>query len=547
MRLACTKSGTKMLVAALAAVTAMTMSGCSSSEDSTSPKKSSFGAVGSGDIPELKVALGAGGRSLDPAHAYDGTSSLINNEVLEGLLTYEPDGELVPRLAKSWKEASPTSYVYDLRPGVEFSDGSPLTAEDAVFSIERQMDPKVASEYSSYFGSVKSVAATGDLQVTVTLKAADPYWKYVPGFAWPVVQKKFVEAHPKDLGTPSAMTIGTGPYVTKKFSPTTGATLVRNESYWGDKPAAKTITYVVIADPEARRLAMQSGDVDATWSVPLSQSSSWDSISQINVGYVSGTASSFYSFDVTKAPFDDVHLRKAISYAVDREGIAKAIFKGRADPLVTPLPKSVWSGVLAADEVNKLYADLPDYAFDLKKAKAELSKSRYADGLEITLPVVTGTDDVKVAETLKENLKSLGITLTIKPVSSADWFGAIYSHDDLGMQAMRLASDYPDPYAWTKVLMNKEQAKANGFNTSDYYNAETEKLLQIQASSTEVAERTRAAEGLMKAAADDAAYVGIIAPQQGFALSQKLAYDGALSQWTQLFGDWVGRIKPAAK
>lgn len=502
-------------------------------------------AAADGQIQNLRVALGAGVRSLDPMKAFDGVSLLVNNHLYESLLAFDASGQLVGLLAESWEETSPTTYVYTVRDGVRFWDGAPLTAEDVAYSLERQLDPANASELLRLLGNVAGVDVTGDREVTVTLRKADPSWQYNPVIAWPIVQKAHTEANATDLGSPSNPAMGTGPYTVETHSSATGTTIVRNNDYWGSEHAVQRVEFSVINDPEARRLAAQSGAIDVTWDAPLSQSDRWDSIDGFNMVYPPTPITTFFSFDTQNKPFDDVHFRRAISYAVDREGLAQAIFNSRAVPTSSIVTPMMWGDSADETTVNQCYDAMPDYSFDLDKAREELAKSSTPEGAKIKIGVVEGRDEVDIAQTLAQNLKQIGVELEVDTAPYAEWLATLNSGEDLGMQAVRSGAGYPDPYAQSSQMLG--DPKADGvLNPSKYSTAETLALLNGDIVSSDPKKRANANCDLLTAAAEDAAYAGVVETPRPFAISDDYTYDGQVSYWVGQTGDWLQHIKPAA-
>nr|BFD96000.1 hypothetical protein KitaXyl93_73600 [Kitasatospora sp. Xyl93] len=182
-------------------------------------------ATAAGDPDTLTMATTSPPNVLDIAHGFTGPCTLVQFAVLESPVTRDENGKVVPQLAQSWTEPDPVTYVFKLRQGVVFSDGSPMTAEDVAFSLERHTDPKVASEAASMVAAVESVRATGPDEVTVVLKAPTQTFLSNVAVMWQVVPKKLAAAHPQDLGTPASPTLGTGPYKVTRFSGTEGITL----------------------------------------------------------------------------------------------------------------------------------------------------------------------------------------------------------------------------------------------------------------------------------------------------------------------------------
>ena len=187
-------------------------------------------------------------------------------------------------LAASVSNPEPTVWVYKIRPGVKFHDGSTLTAEDVAFSMNWHMVKANGSEFTLFYTSVKEITATGPLEVTVTLHEPDNLWPYTPAHTAGLVQKKaYLESAGKNAGTPGHLPIGTGPFKITAFTPSQSIDLVRNDSYWGRKPTVEHVHLQTIADPSTRLLAIRSGTVNGTYDVDFSQVSRWKDLSNVRL------------------------------------------------------------------------------------------------------------------------------------------------------------------------------------------------------------------------------------------------------------------------
>ena len=218
----------------------------------------------------------------------------------------------------------PTTYVYKVRQGVRFWDGTPLTAEDIAFAIERHRDPKLASLLAGTTLEVDSVTVTGDHEVTVKLSNPTVSWQY-QGIYMLVYPKKLIKKLGKDFGAPGKEFMGTGPYKLTAFR--AGGTLdfVANDDYWGQKPFAKKLTVQgSITDAQTALLAMRAGAADGTDGVSAFTLRDWKKIPDLTITSKPDNAPLIASFDLDAKPWDDVHVRRAFAYALDREGLFHA-------------------------------------------------------------------------------------------------------------------------------------------------------------------------------------------------------------------------------
>jgi len=499
------------------------------------------GSTGAGTIEEVTWALPDLPDVLHVPHDWTTYSGAVMSLVEEGTLAFGDDLSLQPAVAETWEAVDPTTYVFTLRDGVTFHDGSPLTAEDVVFTIEWNMDKTNASQLAAFFASVESVEATADNEVTVTLSKPDAQFQYsmahMSGF---IMNKAQLESSGETFGTPDVLPLGTGPYELVEFVPDDHVTLERYEDYWGEPGAAQRIVIRQIPDSQTRLLAMQSGEIDGTFDVPISEVDQWEGLDDVTV--ITAPSNGVYQLilDQETPPFDDLHVRKAIAYAVDREGIVQAVLNGKGAPALAINPPGIWGGVLDEASVDSFYETLPTYQFDLDAAEAELAQSSVPDGFEFSIPV-PNTDPVAINSFLaiSETLAQIGITMNVQQVDPGEWLDVYFAHEDLGAQFMAYFPDYADPANYPYLFYYSGNAVANGLNGSNYRNDDVDALIDTALQSNDTAERADALEQVIAQANEDVATVPIHWPDSAMAISSDLRLDGYNAFWYNI--PWASR------
>jgi len=499
------------------------------------------GSTGAGTIEEVTWALPDLPDVLLVPHDWTTYSGAVMSLVEEGTLAFGDDLSLQPAVAETWEAVDPTTYVFTLRDGVTFHDGSPLTAEDVVFTIEWNMDKTNASQLAAFFASVESVEATADNEVTVTLSKPDAQFQYsmahMSGF---IMNKAQLESSGETFGTPDVLPLGTGPYELVEFVPDDHVTLERYEDYWGEPGAAQRIVIRQIPDSQTRLLAMQSGEIDGTFDVPISEVDQWEGLDDVTV--ITAPSNGVYQLilDQETPPFDDLHVRKAIAYAVDREGIVQAVLNGKGAPALAINPPGIWGGVLDEASVDSFYETLPTYQFDLDAAEAELAQSSVPDGFEFSIPV-PNTDPVAINSFLaiSETLAQIGITMNVQQVDPGEWLDVYFAHEDLGAQFMAYFPDYADPANYPYLFYYSGNAVANGLNGSNYRNDDVDALIDTALQSNDTAERADALEQVIAQANEDVATVPIHWPDSAMAISSDLRLDGYNAFWYNI--PWASR------
>jgi peptide/nickel transport system substrate-binding protein len=514
----------------LASVVSLVAAACSGDEGGGGEQT---GSTGGGDIEEVTWALPDLGDVLLVPHDWTTYAGAIMSLVEEGMLSFGDDLSLQPATAESWEAVDPVTYVFTLRDGVTFHDGSPLTPDDVVYTIEWNMNPDNASQLAAFFGSVDSIEATGDNEVTVTLTKPDAQFAYsmahMAGF---IMNKAQLESAGEAFGTPDVLPLGTGPYKLVEFVPDDHITLDRYDDYWGEQGPAKRIVIRSIPDSQTRLLAMQNGDIDGTFDVPISEVDQWEGLDGVTV--ITAPSNGVYQLvlDEETPPFDDLHVRKAIAYSIDREGIVQAVLNGKGAPALAINPPGIWGGVLDEASVNAFYETIPTYAFDLEAARTELAQSPVPDGFEFSVNV-PNTDPVAINTFLAiaETLTQIGITMNVQQVDPGEWLDVYFGHEDLGAQFMAYFPDYADPANYPYLFYYGGNAVANGLNGSNYKNPEVDALIEQALQESDPAVRADALEQVIMQAAEDVATVPIHWPDSAMAIRSNLRLDGYNAFW----------------
>jgi peptide/nickel transport system substrate-binding protein len=407
----------------------------------------SLEAPGGKQVASVTWALGGDIVKFDPAFAYDYNSTPVVSQGCEGLLRYDnANGALLPNLASSWKSPNPLTYIYQVRSGVHFWDGTLMTPQDVIFSMKRIMDPKVGAYGSFYYANVKSISLTGPSQITVKLKKSDTQWKYVPAMSTmgAVMSKAYALKHPKDLGQPGVGVMCTGPFKFVSWERGQQIVMQRFDGYWrkAGLPKIEKLTFKIIPDAETLVAALNSGAVDGTlygFDGRMAQGLNGP------VNLITSPSDTYVSlnFNTKRKPWNDVRVRQAFAYALDRTGIISSVYNGLGVDAKSPVPPILWT--YSHDAFAKAYAALPAYATDLDKAKALIAAAG-AKGAKATLLMSTPTD-ARVALFVQQAASELGITLTLRNLPFAQKTAIEYSSGkkDFDLDLVAGSSDTPDP------------------------------------------------------------------------------------------------------
>lgn len=512
------------------------------SGSSTSGKSSSAQRGSSQPFPELRLA-GGGVRRVDVETSFDIGTTVIVSQVLQGLTAFDKDGRVIPALAQSVEQPDDTTYVYRLRDGVKFSDGKPLTVEDVLWSLRRDMgkDSQVATNYAS----VASITAQGSDAVVVKLKRVDVTWPSVPAFAGQIMEKAAaVRGGVDKIGTPSNLPIGTGPYRFERFSSDVGVTLVPNSFWRGPRPAAEKVTFQNLRDDSATQLALRSGDVDGA---VLFTQQGYTNLPGVTLNEAPGNTETVLSMNTIAPPFNDVHVRRAIAYAVDREGINQAINGDGAEVNETLTPFTLYGNIAPVADVRAAFATLPRYDFDLAKARAELAQSRYPNGFTASIDAVAGIGGDKIAQAIVPDLAKIGIKLKIKPLQSNEWLAELYGpRDKVGFMPSQYAANYPDASSLIGYWLDPRAAVVNGLNSANYRNPKVGALIERQRRETDRAKRLQLITEIFRMMKEDVPYVPLWASKVYLSLSDKYVLSEPYSPWTAYYTPWLVDVQKAS-
>ncbi|WP_191089899.1 ABC transporter substrate-binding protein [Nesterenkonia ebinurensis] len=473
--------------------------------------------------------------SLDVARHFDANTMGIMSLFTEPLERLSGDGSLIPNLAEEVTQPDDLTIVYTIREGVQFSNGKELTAEDVAWTIDHVSDAEAGAATSSNLSAVASAEVTGEYEVTVSLHTPDPSARANLALVALVQDSEFAAENAAELGQPSAIPVGTGPYVAISSS-AEAVELERNDNYWGDAPVPETITASFLDADDTAQRAMQSGSLNGTLvsnSVALPQ---YENIPGASIYSIPALQTYFIALDVTAEPFDDVHVRRAVAHAIDREGIMHAAFGEGASILPALIPAGTLTPLSSEAEVDEFFESLELMTFDLDAAAEELAQSQYPDGFEVELAVTSGTWMELAALNLQENLTPLGVTVNITSVTRQEWIDRIFSDNTTEMWPMSLGASVPDP----RILAQLVTEPDGTFNLANWAPEDLQSLATDLTESADEELRFEAATTILTRISEEVPYIPLYQPEftivlaDGFALTETpTVIDMASGLWMQ--------------
>ncbi len=358
----------------------------------------------------LRAAFQNEWAGLDPHVVSSYSSYQILNNVVETLTFYDDDLNLVPWLAESWEQSEDgLTWTFNLREGVMFSNGREMTAEDVVWSFERLTDPETGAGNAGNAGGAGTVFEAVD-DYTVTITTETPVGILPQLLA---LNKSTGIIAPESLEEGTIRTpIGTGPFEIAEVEGTTRLLLEKNENYWQEGlPYLDAVEIVPMPDDVVRETALLGGEVDWVLSIAPQSFEMLQDAEGITVATAPQLSYDYMGFNLTREPFDDVRVRQAIAYAINREQLCEAGYFGLCEPVQGPVGTgSPW------------YFEFAPYEQDLDRARELLAEAGYPDGFEMELlPTVQYSETVRAAQVLQQQLAEVGITATINAPEWSEW------------------------------------------------------------------------------------------------------------------------------
>lgn len=408
-----------------------------------------FGSAALAEKDTLVVADQYDATSFDPIRANDLPSTRACFSVYDPLIFLNEDGSAYPGLAEKWEFLSDTEFKFYLRKGVKFHNGEIMTAEDVKFSFERAMSD-LGVAVRTYSQAIKEVEAIDENTVIIRLK--EPDYSFFPSLShtWSgILSKKAVEAAGENYGTVSSGPVGTGPFKFVSWEKGNKYTLERFDDFWGEKPKYKKLVVRSIPEPVNRIVGLETGELDLVYPVAAHDLKRLQENSNLAIDRKLLNAINYMSFNMKKAPFQDVRVRKAIDAALDTVGIKKAVWQE-----VGQIPLSVVPATVKYSIENELKPHVQDI---------ELSKKLFAEAgvdpstLKFELWTNERKDRTDMAQIIQAQLAELGITVEIKVLEWGAYLSGLKEgKHDLFM--LGWSAPVPDPHFSIFILLESKSA-----------------------------------------------------------------------------------------
>jgi len=515
--------------------------GAGASSGDVSPTKGLVTTIPAGTKPVSSVtwAVYRPVNSLDPIFAFDYPENTAISLMCESLLRQAPDGSIQPGLA-TLSTPSPTEMVFTLRPGVKFWDGSAVTPADVVYSLDRQMNPAYGGFYGAVFNRVKSIAATGANQVTITLKQPD-YWLAgeLSSMGGIITSKSYTQKEGKNYGTPAGGIMCTGPYEFKSWTAGAGVTAVVNPNYWNPavKPLVKQIVIKGVPDAASFTSGMLTGAIQGSYYFGLANLSQLEHSSAVTVYQGPGESTDAFIVSATTGPLANVKVRQALSLALDRPAIIGNVYDGAAlMPRWLANPGTFGYG---RPVFTAAYDSSPVLSQNLAEAR-KLAKQAGVAGQTITIGTSSQLASIS-AETgaYQQAAEAIGLKVVLKSVSAADYINFFTDAEARkGVDGFLTVNygDYADPAALLSTIVLPGATQ----NYDKFNDPKLTALLEQARSTANPNMRAALVAKAEEMAAKLLPWIPDVQPTNVLMLSKNLT--GAVASFSYMFAPWADSL-----
>jgi peptide/nickel transport system substrate-binding protein len=492
----------------------------------------------------ITVGLSADVTSIDPHFHLFSPNQNISEHIFGRLIERNDQLRMIPGLALSWRAVDDLTWEFKLRPNVTFHDGSPFTADDVAFSIERVPNIKDSPGlFTIYTKEITGVTVVDPL--TVRFKTARPHPLLPNDMAIvPIVSKKAANGMSTADFNSGKAAVGTGPYKLQRYARGDRVELVRNDAYWGKKPQAQNVTFKILTNDAARVAALMSNDIQAMDAVPVADLKRLSSNPDLTVVQRTGTRLMFLYVDVARDaspfvtdkdgkplasnPLKDARVRQALSKAIDRELIRNRVMEGASRPTT----QLMIMGLPGYSEALKVEAA------DIEGAKKLLADAGYPNGFGLTLHGTNNryVQDDQILQTLAQMFSRIGIAMKVEASPAAVFFPR-NNRGDLSVSMSGWAPDTAEASSPLRALIaSRNKDKGFGaFNSGSYSNAKVDQLIEKAMATINDAERDKLLQQATETALGEHAIIPIHHQVNLWAMRKNVRYGGRADERTYAF------------
>jgi glutathione transport system substrate-binding protein len=368
---------------------------------------------------DVTIALAANILGLDPADLNDNLSMSCTRTMLQGLYGFDKDMKMIPVLAESYEATEDAKeFTFHLRKGISFSDGAPFNAAAVKTSFDRARDPANHLKRASLYAPIDHIEAVDDNTVKIVLKA--PFGAFINNTAhaaYEIMSPKAIKDYGKEVDRHPS---GTGPFMFQSFTADT-LKVVKNPNYWKPGlPKIDSITIRSVPESGSRMAMLQTGEAHFIYPLPVELAKALENSPTVEVITAQSIFVRYVALNNLRKPFDDVRVRQALNYAVDKTAMARVVYNGYAIPLDSALPKGLGGYVSQGTP----------WPFDLAKAKALLAEAGLPNGFKSTLWGGNDSLTQKAMQFLQQQFAQVGVQVEVEPLEAGVAAAKIWSVQD---------------------------------------------------------------------------------------------------------------------
>jgi len=482
---------------AIVAILMLLMQACSTGsagDDANEGSKDNDNGDGTGGT--LVVVRLSDATGLDPHFITDiPSANVVHGKVYETLVAFDKDMKITPRLATEYKQTDDLTWEFTLQEGVKFHDGTPFNAEAVKITLERLLDPATGSPQKDKLGMISEIIVKDDTHVTI--KLSQPYAPLLSILAsneGSIISPKSIQESPEELATHP---VGTGPFVFDSWKSGQQITLSKNDAYWGEKVKIDNVEFKVVPEDATRLAMIESGEAHISDQVPVTEIDRIESSDSLNLFRTEGLAVEYLGFNTTKAPFDNVKVRQAVSYAIEREAIIDGVYNN----------VGTLANVAMSPKVFGYSKDVEAYPYDVNKAKALLKDAGFDSGMKINLLTSDRKERINMAEVIQSQLKGVGVDVEIQVME----YGSYIEQVNSGEHQMFIGG-------WGNATGDGDYNQYNLFHSASvgspgnhfyYQNPAVDKLIEQGRVETDPKQREEIYKQAMQVEMDEAVYIPI--------------------------------------
>jgi peptide/nickel transport system substrate-binding protein len=483
-------------------------------------------------IPGIRLAIDQDADTLDPAGQSSSIASSIVEHLVETLVRLQPNGGIVPGLARKFSQSSDgKTYTFELRPDVEFHDGSRLDSEAAAMSLRRFLDPRLRVPMRAPFDAslVDAVSPVDPLTLRITLKDRSRlFLQKLAASELGIVSPAHARDFPDSFNDEP---VGTGPYRFKERRKGESIVLERFDRYWGTRPTFPAIQFRIVPEVATRESLLLANQVEAIIDPPLADLPALQKNAALKIIRTPTARSWFVAMDLTLpggTPLAIRKVRQALNYAVDRDGIIRNVLFGAATPLDAPMASSLVG-----------YSRIGGYGYDVNRARQLLLEGGTPQ-LQLRLLHPTGrsmqeTLATQLAQAVAGNLHDIGVDTELIGADWASFLAAVSVPEDKGTAHMHL-------FNWSPGLLDASQQMTQfvrshwppaGLATSHYWNTKVELLVSEAAREADDQRRQDQYAEAQRIVWDDAPWIFLWSPS--FVMVHSARVQGLTAMPTEKF------------